>query len=202
MLTIATNPPIMRSIFNPIHGIYFHCPFCLSLGRAWGSPTYIDEFAVNFLDIIYTGIYIILCIYNICCTLCRKSLPALILRVFLASRVNSKTTRAAGPGLNWNTKKGWMDSAIVVNRMLDFRFCVGSHRADHFWLQRWGLAQSAFICLLAACAGLQRHMIAHGVYIFWYFVAWGSVTFWWHMQLLHVLHVHSLRLAPQCRAFV
>ena len=64
------------------------------------------------------------------------------------------------------------------------------------------LPWECFLCLLAACAGLQRHMIAHGVYIFWYFVACGSVTFWWHMKLLHVLHVHSLRLAPQCRAFV
>jgi len=25
---------------------------------------------------------------------------------------------------------------------------------------------------------------------------------WWHMQLLHVLHVHSLRLAHQCHLFV
>ena len=67
-----------------------------------------------------------------------------------------------------------------------------------------GLAQSAFICLLAACAGLAcMQPIARPdsqcVDILWLEVQW--VTFWWHVQLLHVLHVHSLRLAHHCCAF-
>ena len=49
-----------------------------------------DEFAVNFL-FIYIYIYIYICLMS-----CRKSLPALILRVLLVSCVNSKQLEPYG----------------------------------------------------------------------------------------------------------
>ena len=85
----------------------------LLVGASLSEP-HIDEFAVNFLSLslsLYIYIlYICICRTScrkslpalilrlkliICCTSCRKSLPALILCVPLASCVISKTTRAA-----------------------------------------------------------------------------------------------------------
>ena len=73
----------------------------LIIGASLSEP-HIDKFAVNFLYIsvvrrAVSCFLLLFCVCQtyICCTSCRKSLPALILCVPLASCVISKTTRAA-----------------------------------------------------------------------------------------------------------
>ena len=132
-LTISTNQQIVP---QPV----FHLEKWTRGGKIIGvslSEPHIDEFAVNFLYIyIYISVVrravsrflLLFCVCQtyICCTSCRKSLPALILCIPLASCVISKTTQATC-GVQWRHEEqshGWMDSAIGVPACWTYISCV------------------------------------------------------------------------------
>ena len=72
----------------------------------------------------------------------------------------------------------------------------------------WTAAYIGPACVLHALYIIARpesqFLCCTRVLFVWYSVAWGSVTSWWQscMQLVHVLHVYSLRLALQCHTFM